>query len=307
MKVQGTVTKRTGGAGMPAKKMTSVFRELLAQPGIIVSCGTYGPLPAKIMERVGFKVVTLGGYDLGAHLVTAEPVMCLEEVVRAARYITAAINIPLKVDAGAGFGEPLHVMRTVRELENAGVAVIQIEDQIFPKRAHYHKGIEHIVPIEDMIAKLKAAQKARRDTDLVISARTDAMRTHGFAEGVKRANLYLEAGADMVHIFPNNVEEARQAPKEIAGPVGTLNSLGNLLDRPIATNQELEDMRYKLVNHGIWATLVAAKAVKEMAEKIFAQKKLVVDGKEMGAMRQYIEDTIGLDKMYQMEKETVER
>jgi methylisocitrate lyase len=233
--------------------------------------------------------------------------MCLEEVVRAARYITAVINIPLKVDAGAGFGEPLHVMRTVRELENAGVAVIQIEDQIFPKRAHYHKGIEHVVPIEDMIAKLKAAQKARRDADLVISARTDAMRTDGFAEGVKRANLYLEAGADMVHIFPNNVEEARQAPKEIAGPVSTMNSAGNLLGRPVLTNRELEDMGYKMVTQGIWATLMAANAVKEMAEKIFALQHPVMDADEkMRAMRQYVEDTIGLNRMYQIEKDTVE-
>jgi methylisocitrate lyase len=271
-----------------------------------VGCGTYGPLPAKIMERAGFKMVTLGGYDLGAHLVTSEPLMCLEEVVRTARYITAAINIPLKVDADAGYGEPLHVMRTVQEFENAGVAAIQIEDQIFPKRAHYHKGIEHIVPAEEMIAKLKAAQEARRDPDLLITARTDAMRTHGFAEGVRRANLYLEAGADMVHIFPNNIEEARKGPKEIAGPVSTLNSVGNLLDRPLLTNRELEEMGYKMVNQGIWATIVAAKAVKEMAEKIYALEQPVIDAEEMRTMRRYIEDTIGLGRMYQLEKETVE-
>ena len=288
------------------KRMTTVLREMLAQPGLIVGCGTYGPLPAKIMERVGFKMVTLGGYDLGAHLVTSEPLMCLEEVVRTARYITAAINIPLKVDADAGYGEPLHVMRTVQEFENAGVAAIQIEDQIFPKRAHYHKGIEHIVPAEEMIAKLKAAQEARRDPDLLITARTDAMRSHDFAEGVKRANLYLEAGADMVHIFPNNIEEARKAPKEIAGPVSTLNSVGNLLDRPLLTNRELEEMGYKMVNQGIWATIVAAKAVKEMAEKIYALQHPVIDAEEMRTMRRYIEDTIGLGRMYQLEKETVE-
>jgi len=308
MKTQGAEFKRKlGTEGTPLKRMTAVLREMMAQPGIIVACGTYGPLPSKILERVGFKVVNLGGYDLGAHLVTSEPLMSLEEVVRAARYITAAVNIPLKVDAGAGFGEPLHVMRTVREFENAGVAAIQIEDQIYPKRAHYHKGIEHIIPVEDMIAKLKAAQMARRDPDLVISARTDAMRTHSFAEGVKRANLYLQAGADIVHVFPNNVEEARQAPKEIAGPVSTLNSVGNLLNRPLFTNREIEEMGYKFVNHGIWATLVAAKAVKEMAEKIYALEQPVMDAEEMRAMRRYVEDTIGLDKMYQMERDTVEK
>jgi 2-methylisocitrate lyase-like PEP mutase family enzyme len=249
----------------------------------------------------------MGGFDLGAHLATSEPLLCLEEVVRAARYITAAINIPLIVDAGAGFGEPLHVMRTVREIESAGAAGINLEDQIFPKRAHYHKGIEHIIPIEDMIAKIKAALAARRDPDFVIRARTDAMRTSGFAEGVKRANLYREAGADVSHVFPNNIDELRQAPKEITGPVSTLNSMGNLLNRPLVNNKELEDMGYKMVTLGIGAIIVTAKAIKEMAEKMYALNQPVMDSEEMRTYRRYIEDTIGLDKMYQIEKSTVER
>ncbi len=142
---------------------------------------------------------------------------------------------------------------------------------------------------------------------MVIVARTDAMRTHGFAEGVKRANRYLEAGADIAKIFPNNVEEARRAPKEIAGPVSVINSVGNLLDRPLLTNRELEDMGYKIVQQAIWTTLVAAKAIKEMAEKIYALGQPVMDPEEMRTMRRYIEDTIGLNKMFQIEKETVER
>ena len=298
MKIEGTAIKM--------KRMTTVLREMLAKPGLIVGCGTYGPLPAKIMERVGFNMVTLGGYDLGAHLVTSEPLMCLEEVVRISRYITAAINIPLMVDAGAGFGEPLHVMRTVKELESAGVAAIHIEDQIFPKRAHYHKGVEHIIPIKDMIAKIKAALAARRDPDFVIAARTDAMRSHDYAEGIRRANLYLEAGADMVLVYPNNAEEARKTPKEIRGPVSYLNSVGNLLDRPLFTTQDLEDMGYKAVTYGIGATIVAAKAVKELAEKIYSLQRPVMDAEEMRTMRRYIEDTIGLNRMYEIEKETVE-
>jgi methylisocitrate lyase len=289
------------------KRMTTVLREMLAQPGLIVAPGCYDPLSAKIAEHVGFKMVGMGGYALGAHLATSEPLMCLEDVVRAARYITAAIDIPLKVDADAGFGEPVHVMRTVREFEAAGVAAIHIEDQIYPKRVHYHRGIEHVTPVDQMIAKLKAAQAARRDPDFVIQARTDAMRTDGFAEGVRRANLYLEAGADMALIYPNNVEEARLAPKEIAGPVSYLNSEGNLLDRPLFTNQELEDMGYKMVSYAIGPIIVMARAVKEMTEKLYALQRPVMDPVEMRTMRKYIEDTIGLDRMYAIERETVER
>jgi methylisocitrate lyase len=286
--------------------MTKVLRELMAQPGIIVIPGCYDALSAKIAERVGFKMVGLGGFALGASLATTEPLMCLQDVVQASRYIAAVLNIPLKVDADAGFGEPLHVMRTVREFEAAGVAAIHIEDQIYPKRAHYHKGIEHIIPIEDMVAKLKAALAAKKNPDFVIQARTDAMRTDGFAEGVRRANLYLEAGADLVSVFPNNYEEAKRAPKEIGGPVSILNSEGNLLDRPLMSNQELEDMGYKFVSYSIGAINVAAKAVKEMTEKLYSLQRPVTDAEEMRVIRKYIQDTIGLEEMYEIERETVE-
>lgn len=288
------------------KRMTTVLREMLAGDKILVYPGIYDALSAKIAERIGFKMVGLGGNALGSHLGTSEPLLCLEDLVRACRYITAAINIPLKVDADAGFGEPLHVIRTIRELEMAGVAAAHIEDQIYPKRAHYHKGIEHIIDAEEMVTKLKVAIAARRDPDFVIIARTDAMRTHNFSEGVRRANLYLEAGADMAFIFPNTVEEARQAPKEIAGPLVYLNSEGNRLGRPIFSIQELEDVGYKMVSYAVSCINVAAKAVKEMLETLKATGRTGVDQAQITMVRKYIEDTIGLEEMYKLELETVE-
>ena len=288
------------------KRMTTVLREMLATDSILVYPGIYDALSAKIAERIGFKMVGLGGFALGAHLATSEPLMGLEDLVRACRYITAAIDIPLKVDADAGFGEPLHVMRTVRELESAGVAAAHIEDQIYPKRVHYHKGIEHIVDAETMVAKMKAAVAARRDPDFVIIARSDAMHTHGFDEGVRRANLYLEAGADMAFVFPNSAEEARQAPKEINGPLVYLNSEGNRLGRPIFPIQELEDMGYRMVSYAISCINVAARAVKEMLETLHATGQTGIDQAEITGVRKYIEDTIGLEEMYRIEQETVE-
>ncbi len=288
------------------KRMTTVLREMLAGDKILVYPGIYDALSAMIAERVGFKMVGLGGYALGAHLGTTEPLLCLEDLVRACRYITAAVNIPLKVDADAGFGEPLHVMRTIRELEMAGVAAAHIEDQIYPKRVHYHKGIEHVIDAQDMVLKLKAAAAARKDPDFIIIARTDAMRTDGFAEGVRRANLYLEAGADMAFIFPNTVEEARQAPKEIAGPLVYLNSDGNRLGRPLFSIQELEEMGYRMVSYAVSCINVAAKAVKEMLESLKATGWTGVNQAEITTVRKFIEDTIGLERMYKLEMQTVE-
>lgn len=289
------------------KRMTTVLREMLAGNQIIVYPGIYDALSAKIAERVGFKMVGLGGFALGAHLATSEPLMHLEDLVRASRYITSAINIPLKVDAGAGFGEPLHVMRTVRELEQAGVAAIHIEDQIYPKRAHYHRGVEHLIEAELMADKVRAAVEARRDPDLVIIARSDAMLTDGFAEGVRRANLYLEAGADVAFIFPNTKEEAQRAPREIRGPLVYLNEEGNRLGRPIFSVQELQDLGYKLASYAISSINAAARGVKQMLETLNSSGWTGVDVEEITGIRKYIEDTIGMEEMYRIEEATVER
>src|SRR5713101_2190078 len=209
------------------KKMTTIFREMLQAPGIIHAPIAYDPLTARIAEQVGFRALDLGGYALGASSCVSEPLLSLEEVLTATRRITAAVAIPLMVDGGAGYGDPVHVIRTVRELERAGAAAVHIEDQVFPKRIHYHKGVEHVIPADEMCQKIRAAVRARRDPDFVIAARTDAMISDSFAEGVRRANMYVEAGADMVMLFPNTIEEARRAPVEARSPLIFVNSEGN--------------------------------------------------------------------------------
>ena len=289
------------------KKMSNVFREMLQKPGIIHAPIAYDPLTAKIAERVGFRCLDLGGYALGASACIPEPLLSLEEVVQATRRITAAVNIPLMVDVGAGYGDPAFVTRTIREMELAGAAAIHIEDQVYPKRVHYHRGIEHVISAEEMCQKIRYALRARHDPDFVIAARTDAMITDGFAEGVRRANLYAEAGADMVMIFPNSVEEARQAPKEIDADLIFVNSEGNRLGRPIFPVQQLEAMGYKMVNDAISAINVAFKAVKELFIRL---KETGATGMDQGVflpIRREIEETIGLDAYYKIEEETVEK
>src|SRR3984893_4141470 len=180
------------------KRVTTGFRQMVQGPGIIHLPMAYDPLTARIAEKVGFRALYLGDYALGASSCIPEPLLTLDEVLTATRRIAAAVNIPLLVDAGTGFGDPIHVFRTVQEFERADAASIHLEDQVYPKRVHYHKGVEHVIPAEDMCTKIRFAVRARKDPDFVIVARTDAMRTDGFAEGVRRANLYAEAGADMM-------------------------------------------------------------------------------------------------------------
>jgi methylisocitrate lyase len=285
----------------------SKLRELLARPRFIPALGIWDPYTARVAEALGMECVHIGGYQLGAHYVTSEPLLTLTELAITTRYVTSAVKIPVIVDAGAGFGEPLHVMRCVRELEKAGAAGMHIEDQIYPKRAHYHKGIEHVVPREEMVAKIKAALAARTDPDFLIMARTDAMHTDGFVEGVERANLYLEAGAEMVMIFPDTEQEARQAPREIKGPLAYTNSEGNRLRRPLFSVQEFEEIGYKLSTYPTALLCPVTQELKRVITNLRTTGSTGHDNEKMILWRKEVEDLIGLEEYYRIESETVER
>ncbi|HEY4142928.1 MAG TPA: isocitrate lyase/PEP mutase family protein [Pseudolabrys sp.] len=286
----------------PGRKL----RDLMARPKFIPALGIWDPYTARLAESMGIECVHLGGYQLGARFVTPEPLLSLTEVATTAHYITSAINIPLVVDVGAGFGEPLHVMRCIREIEKAGAAAIQMEDQIYPKRAHYHKGVEHVIPRQEMVAKIKAARAARTDQDFVIIGRTDSMRTDGYKEGVERAQLYLDAGADMVMIFPNTLEEAIRAPKDIKGLLAYTNSEGNRLPRPTFSTQQYQDMGYKLASYPTALLCPATQEMKRIIHNVVTNGESGLPREKMVVWRKEVEDLIGLEEAYKIEAETVE-
>jgi 2-methylisocitrate lyase-like PEP mutase family enzyme len=283
------------------------FRELMARPKFIPALGIWDPYTARVAEALGMECVHIGGYQLGTHYVTSEPLLTLTELAWTTKYVTSAVKIPVVVDAGAGYGEPLHVMRCVKELEKAGAAAIHIEDQIYPKRVHYHKGVEHVIPRDQMVAKIKAALAARSDPNFFIMARTDAMRTDGLAEGIERANLYMEAGAEMVMIFPNTREEALQARKEIKGPLAYTNSEGNKLRRPLFSVQEFEDIGYKLSTYPTALLCPVTQTLKRVITSLRTTGVSGNDPEEMIVWRKEVEDLIGLEEYYRIEASTVEK
>lgn len=289
-------------------RMTTRLRQQLARPGSIVAPACFDPLTARIAAGLGFECIALGGYALGSASAISEPLMTMTEVVDAARQITSCIDVPLIVDAATGFGDPLHVMRTVREFEQAGVAAIHIEDQVFPKRAHYHRDYrEHTVSAEEMIDKIRFACRARQDPDFVIVARTDAMRTDGYAEGIRRARLYAESGADMVMLFPNSAEEAAQAPADCPAPLIYVNSSGNRVGRPVYNTADLERLGYKMVYDAISTTIASFQATSALLRRLKETGLTGLDPAEAIAARKAIEDTIGLEEHYAVEEATVER
>jgi len=285
------------------------LRELLRRDGILIQPNVFDALTSRMCEALGFEVISLGGFQAAAHLLgQAEPLLCLEDMALLTRYSAQAVSMPIIVDAGAGWGEPLHVMRTIKVLEAAGAAGIHIEDQIFPKRAHYHKGVEHLIPLEEMIAKIKAAVRARRDPDFLIIGRTDAFRTDGYDEAIRRGLALAEAGADMLMLFPNTDEDARRAPKDLAGiPLMFVNSEGDRRGRPVLGAGELEQLGYKIAAFPLALTNAAVNAMRDVLIELHETGMIKVDVQERIATRQFVEDTLGLNEAYALEEATVER
>ncbi|MDA4846234.1 isocitrate lyase/PEP mutase family protein [Hoeflea poritis] len=228
---------------------TTRLRALLNAPEFLVMPGAHDALSAKLAERAGFDAIVMGGFPVTGSLLAApdSSQLGLSELAEHYRRVTGAVDIPLFVDADTGFGNASNVRRTTRELERAGVAGFFIEDQVFPKRCGHTPG-KAVVPVEDMIAKVKAAADARTDGDLVLVARTDALAVEGLNAAIERAGLYREAGADMLFIeAPTSVEQMRRIIADLGGL-----HLANMIDfgmSPDHDSAELQEIGYAC---GLW-------------------------------------------------------
>ncbi|HYC44709.1 MAG TPA: isocitrate lyase/PEP mutase family protein [Burkholderiales bacterium] len=201
------------------------LRELLGHGRTLVKPGAYNALSAKIIEKAGFPCCGVTGYGVSASLLGKPDVglVTLDEIVMVTRYIARAVSIPVIADADTGFGNAINVMRSVEDFITAGAAAIHIEDQVAPKRCGHVAG-KQVVPMEEMVGKLRAADRVRRefDPDFYLIARCDARGVSGGSvdELIRRANAYLDAGADM--IFPEALTseaELERCAREIKGPL----------------------------------------------------------------------------------------
>ena len=205
-------------------RSTTRLRELLKSTPLVVP-GCYDALSAKVLERAGFPAVYMTGYGTSLALLGLPDagLATMSEMHLNARYIANAVAVPVIADADNGYGNAINVMRTVREYIQTGVAGIHIEDQAIPKRCGHVAG-RRVIPIEEAVGKYRAAAAVRRDLDpdFVLIARTDARGAHGGSldEAIRRANAYLEAGADLAFVEgPTSVDEIRRVCQEVRGPV----------------------------------------------------------------------------------------
>jgi len=236
--------------------------ECLAVPGV------FNALVARLAERAGFQALYQSGAALSAGLAGIPDVglLTLTEFAEQGRYLTQAVQIPVISDADTGFGEPLSVERTIQQYEAAGLAGLHLEDQELPKRCGHLSG-KSVVETSAMVAKLHAAVRARRDPDFVIIARTDARSVSGLDEALRRAEAYLEAGADL--IFPEAMEDAAEFARFGQAFPGKL--MANMTEfgrSPLLTVAELGGMGYRLVLFPVTLLRIAMRAVESALDEI---------------------------------------
>jgi 2-methylisocitrate lyase-like PEP mutase family enzyme len=205
------------------------------------------PLMARMVEAAGFPAGYLGGGATGYAKVALEANLNLTEMCQAALDIRAVSALPLILDGACGYGDPMHMHRTVGMAEAAGFAAIEIEDQLVPKRAHHHVGIEHMIPIELMAAKVKEAVAARRSPDFLIVGRTNAMRASTMDDALRRGDAYRKAGADLVLLsMAHQPEQLRAIAERLGGPLMYLAGRGGLAGSGL-TLKDLGGLGYKIV------------------------------------------------------------
>lgn len=199
---------------------TTILKQMIARREAVIVPGAPNAMFARIVERQKFEAIYVTGagvanMHLGAPDIGLTTVTEIAEITSA---ISDATSVPLIVDADTGFGNALNVVRTVRLLERAGAAGLQMEDQVFPKKCGHFNGKE-VIPVSEMVQKIKAAVDTRRDGDLQIIARTDARAVEGFEAALDRAEAYIEAGADVTFVeAPVSAEELSTIAKRLSVP-----------------------------------------------------------------------------------------
>jgi methylisocitrate lyase len=254
-----------------SEQRSATLRERIDQ-GTVLMPGAFNALSARLIERAGFEGVYVSGAVL-ANSVGGVPdvgLMTLTELRDHAAHIAAVTSVPILADADTGFGGGENAARTVRVLEGVGVSGIHLEDQEFPKRCGHLTG-KTLVPAEEFCEKIAAAAAAKTSRDFLLLARTDARGVTGYDEAVRRAHLYLDAGAD--GIFPEALSSTEEF-RRFAQDVKTI-LLANMTEfgrTPYLTADEFADLGYKIVIFPVTLQRVAARAVGEALAALQAER-----------------------------------
>ncbi|MBD6955442.1 MAG: methylisocitrate lyase [Thermoplasmata archaeon] len=264
------------------------LRNLISK-GITAAPGVFNGITAIMAERAGFRALYLSGSGIaGAMGLPDLSLTTLTEVAEEVRRITSVTRLPLIVDVDTGFGEALNVIRTVRLMESSGASAVHIEDQELPKKCGHLPG-KRLVSEAEMVKKIIAAVESRKNKDFIIIARTDARAVEGIEGAIRRAGIYVDAGADM--IFPEALEsedEFRIFAREVRAPL--LANMTEFGKSPLLSVSELEKLGYRLVIFPLTAfrasLLAAENAYLELSRK--------------GTQREFLNNLMTRKKFYEI-------
>ena len=275
-------------------KKTQIYRKLIESRDILVSPAVYDCLSAKLAESMGFLAIGVSGAGISNSFLGLPDVgfMNLGDNLTVTRNIVRSVDIPVTGDADNGYGNAVNVYHTVRLFEEAGVVGINLEDQVSPKRCGHLKG-KQVIPQAEMVKKVEAAVAARKDPDFLITARTDAATFMGVDEAVKRANAYIDAGADVV--YPDGIlseDDIKRFVESVRAPVRI--NMGLVIRKrpttPLISFKRLEELGVAVVSFARLPTAAAIAGmrnafavVKESMERgeVIERPELVADFKEM--------------------------
>jgi methylisocitrate lyase len=269
------------------------LRALLAEPGLTLMPGAYDALSARIIAAEGFAALMAGGYAAVGSML-AQPDTGQSNMRDYADHygrICAAVEVPVYVDGDTGFGGVNNARQMVRGFEAAGVAGFFVSDQTFPNRCGYLPG-KQVVPVEQMLAKIKAMLDARRDADLVICARSDAAGVDGLSAAIERCQMYMEAGADMAKpMGADTIDDIKRVLREVPGPhMATLSQAAGAKHRDLA---ELEAAGVAAASFPSAALFAAAQAVRGAMATLKRDRSLAGLSQNLMRLPEYYE-LIGL-------------
>lgn len=249
----------------------AALRQRLNQPGLLVAPGVFDMVSLRLADSFGFDALYMTGYGtVASHMGLPDAGLATySDMVGRVTAMAGMARTPLIADADTGYGGLLNMRHTLRGYEAAGAAAIQLEDQEFPKKCGHTPG-RRVIPVEDMVRKIRVAVDARTDPNLLIIARTDARTTLGLDEALRRAEAYAKAGADILFVeSPESEEEMRRIGRSFDLPL-----LANMVERgrtPVLTQQELEAIGYKLAIFPVTALLAAVQAMAQVYGRFQAE------------------------------------
>lgn len=278
------------------------LRELLNEPEPVLAPGAYDGVTARLVEQAGFEAVYMTGFGTAASFLGRPDIglLTFSEMVDNARRIAQAVTVPVIADADNGYGNPINVIRTVREYEAAGVSAIHIEDQVSPKKCGHMEG-KQVIDASEMVEKVHAAVEARHSEDFVIIGRTDARAVEGMDGALERARRYRKAGADVLFVEAPQSEEEISAVAEAFPDVPLLFNWVESGKTPPVSLQRLKELGFRLIIFPVSTLLAATRSIQEVLARIRADGSPMEVAGDLLPLGEFM-DLIGLPEIQELEE-----